>query len=129
VSSSRSRASTWIAWLAAAAAAIGVAGCDPDACVRNSDCASGLVCGAGVCVTPPADPGEGGVASDSGGTHGDGAVTPRDGGSDGDLASDAIAGGDASADDAEISTMDAMSSGGSEDGATDADGSADATAD
>jgi hypothetical protein len=35
------------------------AGCTPDLCVRNSDCAVGLVCSAAaLCVKPPVDAGE-----------------------------------------------------------------------
>lgn len=35
------------------------AGCTPELCVRNSDCAVGLVCSAAAqCVKPPVDAGE-----------------------------------------------------------------------
>ena len=47
---------------AAAALALALAlaaGCTPDLCVRNSDCAVGLVCSAAAqCVKPPVDAGE-----------------------------------------------------------------------
>jgi hypothetical protein len=39
--------------------ALGAAGCTPDLCARNSDCATGLVCtAAGLCAKPPVDAGE-----------------------------------------------------------------------
>ena len=46
--------------LAALAVVLGLAaGCTPDLCVRNSDCAIGLVCSAAAqCVKPPVDAGE-----------------------------------------------------------------------
>ena len=56
------------------------AGCTPDLCARNSDCATGLICSAaGECVKPPVDAGE---------TTGDGAtgtvdVAPADAAIDG----------------------------------------------
>ena len=38
--------------------ATALAGCTPELCVRNSDCAVGLVCSAaGQCVVPPSDAG------------------------------------------------------------------------
>jgi len=45
--------------LAVAAALALAAGCTPELCVRNSDCAVGLVCSAAAqCVKPPVDAGE-----------------------------------------------------------------------
>ncbi len=50
-------------WLAIALLA---AGCTPDLCARNSDCAVGLVCTTGgQCAKPPADAGGGGTTDGS----------------------------------------------------------------
>lgn len=60
--------SSWTRAAAALAVAFAIHGCG-DACIRNSDCGSQLVCQAGACVLPPmeveAGAGDGG-ASDAG---------------------------------------------------------------
>jgi len=49
--------------LLALALAIAAAGCTPDLCGRNSDCAYGLICtNAGTCKKPPVDAGDGAIS-------------------------------------------------------------------
>ena len=56
----------------ARARARAAAGCTPELCGRNSDCAYGLVCtNAGLCRPPPVDAGDG---TDGGTTAADAAV-------------------------------------------------------
>jgi hypothetical protein len=54
--------------------ALAAAGCTPELCGRNSDCAYGLVCtNAGTCQPPPVDAGDGST-TDGGATAADAAV-------------------------------------------------------
>jgi hypothetical protein len=55
--------------IAIALAALAAAGCTPELCGRNSDCAHGLVCtNAGLCRPAPIDAGDG--STTDGGTDG-----------------------------------------------------------
>lgn len=62
------------AWVAVAAVLI-LAGCDPTACVRNSQCASGYTCRAALCV-PRYDAGTDDPGGDPGGGGTDAGTTP-----------------------------------------------------
>jgi hypothetical protein len=61
--------------LLALALALAAAGCTPELCGRNSDCAYGLVCtNAGLCRPPPVDTGDSTDAGTDGATAADAAV-------------------------------------------------------
>lgn len=97
MSSSSSDLRSALGALVAVAACV-VAGCEPQPCIRHSDCSSPYVCALGECVAP--EVGEGGV---DGGGEGDGgmsvdAAMAGDAGAEGDAAVDE----DVSADDAAV---------------------------